>query len=131
MISFLKKLKSNTKTCNFLFSSWIEREHWPEKILTWLKEQWPIGYGAGFPNQGSRVQIHRVPPRLTQPLWVPGTPGDLMVKRKLSPWSSSVVLRQLKGAIKFYQNIKIKRNNFSLKQSTGGVLKNNCSQEHS
>ena len=60
------------------------------------------GYDAGFPVQESRVQSHWVAPRLIHLfilLWliklVPRTPGNLVVKSKLSPWSRSVALRQL------------------------------------
>ena len=33
--------------------------------------QWPSGLDAGFPIQGSCVQIHGVAPRLTQPFILP------------------------------------------------------------
>ena len=56
---------------------------------------------AGFPIQGSRLENYRQDPELTQPFillrsikQVPGTPGDLMVKNKLSPGSGCAALRR-------------------------------------
>ena len=69
------------------------------KVIVW---KWPSGEGTEFPIQGSWVQNHWVAPRSTQLfiLWrlikcVSGTPGDRVVKSKLSPRSGSVALRQL------------------------------------
>ena len=69
----------------------------------WLHlEQWPCGYGAGFPIHGSRVQNHWVAPTSTQPFilprsikWVPGHSRDWGGKSKLPPRSYSVALKQL------------------------------------
>ena len=68
-------------------------------------------YGAGLSIFGSRVQNHWVTTRLTQPFifpWsmklVPGTLGDLMVKRKLSSRSGSVALRQLNPIHNFFKH---------------------------
>ena len=64
--------------------------------------KWPSGSGAGLPIQGSWVLNHLVTPTSTQPfilpssiIWVPGAPGDRVVKSRLYPSSGSVALRQL------------------------------------
>ena len=68
------------------------------------------GYGAGFPIAGSWVQNHLLAPRLVQPIlyprsvkWVPSTPGDLVVKSKLSPYSGFVALRHLNPIHIFFE----------------------------
>ena len=82
---------------------WLVGQHWTWTNIDWnhntlcySMEQWFSGYGAGFPIQGSCVQNQWVAPRLTQPFilprsikWVPGISGNLVVKRKLPPWSGS------------------------------------------
>ena len=64
----------------------------------------PSGYAWRLRHwiQGSKVEKHWMAPRSTQPFifwrltkWVPATPGDLVVKSKLSPRIGYVVLRQL------------------------------------
>ena len=64
--------------------------------LVRFMEQWPSGYDAGFLIQDTRVQDHWVAPISTQHFilrrsikWVPGIPGNLVVKSKLPPWSGS------------------------------------------
>ena len=61
-----------------------------------ILEQWPSGYGAGFPIKGSYVKNHWVAPSSTQSFilpkatkWVQGIPGNLVVKSKLPPPSGS------------------------------------------
>ena len=65
-------------------------------------EQWTSCQGAGFPFQGCRVQNYWVVSRSTQRFilpssikLVPGTPGDFVVKSKLSPRSGSVNLENV------------------------------------
>ena len=73
------------------------------RIWTWNLwiQCWSNGL-AGYLSEGSSVQNHWVASRSTQPYilsrsmkWVPDTPGDLVVKSKLSPHKASAALRQL------------------------------------
>ena len=82
----------------FYISSYIGRCHWaiPEKNKQGGLEQWPSGWGTGFPIQASHVRNHWEAPRLTQPFillrsikLVPGISGNLVVKSKLPSWSDS------------------------------------------
>ena len=57
---------------------------------------------AGFPIHRSQDQYHWVALRLIQPFilpslikWIRETPGDLLLKNKLSPRTDSVVLRDM------------------------------------
>ena len=59
-------------------------------------EEWPSGYSAELPIQGSRVQNHQVAPSSTQPSilsrsikWAPVISGNLVAKCKLPPRGGS------------------------------------------
>ena len=95
----------------FLVLNWLTLEGWKAELTLELPSSFKP---AGFLIQESGVQNYWVAPRSIQSFillrsinWVPGTPGNWMVKSKLSPHSNSVALRQLhpthkKGTIKFF-----------------------------
>ena len=63
-------------------------------MALWLGRWIPNpGVPGSKPSGGSKFNSPFIIPRSIK--WVPGTPGDLVVKSKLSPHSGSVALRQL------------------------------------
>ena len=75
---------------------------WCSKLLLDITYQWLGGKDTELPIQEPRFQNYSVAPSSTEPfilprkiIWVPGTPGDLMLKRKLSPRSDYAAVRQL------------------------------------
>ena len=76
--------------------------------------QWPSGTGAGFSVHGFQVQNRWVAPTSTQSFillrltkWVPGRPGNQVVKSKLFPLGGFCGLETVeshpqKGAVKFF-----------------------------